>query len=117
MSREFTGDQSPLTVAILQSLTEVHLLRGEFDQAASHLAQARDAARAHSGEQQVLYALCDGMEARLQMALGQHARALELANVMAAKFDALGAAGAPYQPEVQRLRSELTAGAAAAADR
>ncbi len=115
MSREFTGDQSPLTVALLQSLTEAHLLRGEFDLAASHLTLARDAARAHSGEQQVLYALCDGMEARLQMALGHHAKALEWANVMAGKFDALGEVGAPYQPEVLRLRGELNAGAAAAA--
>ena len=117
MSREFTGDQSPLTVALLQSLTEAHLLRGEFDLADSHLILARDAARAHSGEDQVLYALCDGMEARLQMARGRHARALELANLMAGKFEALGDGGKPYQPEVQRLRAELIAGAAAAADR
>ncbi|PZO09211.1 MAG: hypothetical protein DCF27_06215 [Lysobacteraceae bacterium] len=117
MSREFTGEQSPLTVAILQSLTEAHLLRGELDLAARHLALARDAARAHSGEEQVLYALCDGMEARLQMKRGHHAKALEWANVMAGKFDALGEAGAPYQPEVLRLRGELNAGAAAAADR
>ena len=117
MSREFTGEQSPLTVALLQSLTEAHLLRGELALADTHLAQARDAARAHSGEDQVLYALCDGMEARLLMARGQHARALAMANRMAGKFDALGEAGAPYQPEVLRLRGELNAGAAAAADR
>jgi len=117
MSREFTGEQSPLTVAILQSLTEAHLMRGEFDLAASHLAQAREAALAHSGEQQVLYALGDGMDARLQMKLGRHARALELANLMAAKFDALGEGGAPYRPEVLRLRAELNAGAEAAAER
>ncbi|MCX7033153.1 MAG: protein kinase, partial [Arenimonas sp.] len=54
MSREFTGDQSPLTVALLQSLTEAHLLRGELDLAARHLAQARDASGAHSGEDQVM---------------------------------------------------------------
>ena len=117
MSREFTGEQSPLTVALLQSLTEAHLLRGELDLAEGQLVLAREAARAHSGEDQVLYALCDGMEARLQMARGNHARALELANLMAGKFDALGDAGKPYQPEVLRLRGELNAGAAAAADR
>ena len=117
MSREFTGDQSQLTAYILQSLTEAHVLRGEFDLAASHLAQARAAALAHSGEQQVLYALCDGLDARLQMALGDHARALALANLVAAKLEALGEAGAPHLPEVQRLRSEITASAAAAADR
>ena len=117
MSREFTGDQSQLTVVTLQSLTETHLRRGKFDLAASHLAQARDAARAHSGEDQVLYALCDGLDAKLQMALGNHPLALASANRMAAKLDALGEAGAPFLPEVQRLRSELTAGAAAAADR
>ena len=117
MSREFTGDQSQLTVALLQSLTEAHLMRGELDLAAGQLALARDAARAHSGENHVLYALCDGMEARLQMARGNHARALELANLMAGKIEALGEAGKAYQPEVLRLRGELNAGAAAAADR
>lgn len=117
MSREFTGDQSPLTVALLQSLTEAHLLRGELELAEGRLRLARDAARAHSGEDKALYALCDGLEARLQMARGNHARALALANLMAGKFDALGEAGKPYQPEVLRLRGDLHAGAAAAADR
>ncbi len=109
MSRQYTGEQSPLTVAILQSLTEAQIQRGQLDVAAARLDEARSAARAHSGEQQVLYALCDGLDARLRLAHGDIAGAHAQADVMAAKLEALGPAGAPYLPEVQRLRGEVEA--------
>ncbi|WP_146907732.1 serine/threonine-protein kinase [Arenimonas daejeonensis] len=109
MSRQYTGEQSPLTVAVLQSLAETRLQRGELDLAAARLDEARAAARAHSGEDQVLYALCDGLEARLRLARGDAGGANAMADVMAAKLAALGPAGAPYQPELQRLRADLQA--------
>jgi Tfp pilus assembly protein PilF/predicted Ser/Thr protein kinase len=112
MSREFTGGQSPLTISTLQGLAETRIRLGQLDAAAAQLAEARAAARAHSGEQHVLYALCDGLEARLRLARDDLPGARALADAMAAKFDALGPAGAPYQAEVQRLRGELAAAAA-----
>ena len=111
MSREFTGEHSPLTVSALQGLTEALIRLGQLEPAAARLAEAQAAARAHSGEQQVLYALCDGLDARLRLARGDLAGARELAAVMAVKVDALGPAAAPYQAEVQRLRGELDAAA------
>ncbi|MFY2762620.1 protein kinase domain-containing protein [Arenimonas sp. MALMAid1274] len=111
MSRQYTGDQSPLTAAILQSLTEGHLQRGELDLAQGRLAEARASARAHSGEDQVMYALCDGLEARLGIATGDLAHARAMADVMAAKIAALGDAAKPYAAEVERLRGELAAAA------
>lgn len=115
MSRQYTGEQSPLTVAVLQSLAEAQIQRGQLDLAAARLDEARNAARAHSGEEHVLYAICDGLEARLRLARGDLAGARAQAEVMAAKIAALGPAGSPYQPEVQRLRGELEAAAASPA--
>lgn len=112
MSREFTGEHSPLTISALQGLTEALIRRGQLEPAAARLAEAQAAARAHSGEEQVLYALCDGLDARLRLARGDLAGARELAEVMRAKVDALGPSAAPYQAEVQRLRGELDAAAA-----
>jgi ATP/maltotriose-dependent transcriptional regulator MalT len=111
MSRQYTGEQSPLTAAVLQSLAEAQIQRGQLDLAAARLVEARAAARAHSGEEHVLYAICDGLEARLRLAHGDLAGARAMADVMAAKLEALGPAGAPYLPEVQRLRGELEAAA------
>ncbi|WP_449447975.1 protein kinase domain-containing protein [Thermomonas brevis] len=111
MARQYTGDHSPLTVAILQSQVEASLALRDVPAAETLLAQAKDAARANSGETQVLYALCMGLEARLRLAQGRAAEARRLADAMAGIIAGLGDAGAPYAPEVQRLRAEL-AGAA-----
>lgn len=111
MSRQYTGDHSPLTVAILQSQVEARIALRELPAAEGLLAQAKAAARANSGETQVLYAMCVGLEARLRLAQGRVAEARRLADDMAGLLHALGDAGAPYAPEVQRLRAEL-AGAA-----
>lgn len=107
MSRQFTGDHSPLTVAIMQSLIEARIALREYPAAEQLLAEARDAARANSGEDQVLYAFCLGLEARLRAAQGRLGDARPLAERMAAIIAGLGDAGAPYAPEVERLRAEL----------
>ncbi len=109
MSRQHTGAQSPLTVAILQSLTEARQREGDLDAAAAFLAEAREAARAAAGEDGLLYAICDGLDARLHAARGDRAGADRLADSMATKITALGATAAPYQAEVTRLRAELAA--------
>ena len=104
---QYTGDHSPLTVAILQSQVEARIALHELPAAEHLLTQAKDAARANSGETQVLYALCLGLEARLRLAQGRAADARHLADKMATTITALGDAGAPYAPEIQRLRAEL----------
>lgn len=109
MSRQYTGEQSTLTIALLMSLTEGQLKLGDLTTASATLAQAKDAARASSGEEQVMYALCEGLEARLRLREGKPAEARRLADVMARKITALGEAAAPYAPEVQTLKSEVAA--------
>jgi hypothetical protein len=111
MARQYTGEHSPLTVAILQSQVEAKIALRDLPVAETLLVQAKDAARANSGETQVLYAICMGLEARLRHAQGRDAEAGQLADRMAGILHALGEAGAPYASEVQRLRGEL-AGAA-----
>ena len=107
MAGQYTGDHSPLTVAILQSQVEARIALHDLPAAEHLLARAKDAARANSGETQVLYALCLGLEARLRLAQGRADDARQLADRMAATITALGDAGAPYAPEIQRLRAEL----------
>ncbi len=107
MARQYTGEHSTLTIAVMQSLVEAKIQLRQLQSAADLLVRAKAAARVHSGEDQVLYALCLGLEARLQHISGNPAQARDLANQMAAKLLALGEAGAPYAPEVQRLRAEL----------
>jgi eukaryotic-like serine/threonine-protein kinase len=109
MSREYTGEHSPLTIAILQSLTEARISLGELKLANESLIQAKNAARTNSGEDQLLYAVCQGVEARLRLAEGDKAQAQRLVNTMASKINALGPAGAPYAPSIQQLRAELEA--------
>lgn len=109
ISREYTGEHSLLTIAILQSITEARVLLGELKLANESLSQAKNAARTNSGEDQVLYAVCLGVEARLRLAEGDKAEASQLANAMASKLTALGESGAPYAPSVQQLRAEIEA--------
>jgi len=109
MAREYTGEHSVLTIAILQSITEARIQLGELKLANDSLKQAMDAARTNSGEDQVLYAVCQGVEARLRLAEGKKAEARQLVNTMAGKLTALGEAGAPYAPSVQQLRAEIEA--------
>ena len=109
MSREYTGEHSPLTIAILQSLTEARISLFQLKLANESLTQAKDAARKNSGEDQLLYAMCQGVEARLRLAEGDKAQAQQLVNQMANKIKALGAAGAPYAPSIQQLRAQIDA--------
>lgn len=109
MSREYAGEHSLLTIAILQSITEARILLGELKLANESLMQAKDAARTNSGEDQVLYAVCQGVEARLRLAEGEKAEAIQLANAMASKLTKLGEAGAPYAPSVKQLLAEIEA--------
>lgn len=113
MSRQYTGQHSPLTVAILMSVTEGQLKQGDLTTAAATLVQAKDAARVNSGEDQVMYALCEGLEARLRLREGKLDEARRLSERMARKIAALGDAGAPYAPEVQALNAEIAAGTGA----
>ena len=107
MASQYTGEHSTLTIAVRQSLVEARIQLGQLPAAAEMLALAKAAALVHSGADQVLYALCLGLDARLQHASGKPAEARDLADQMAAKLSALGEAGAPYAPEIQRLRDEL----------
>jgi non-specific serine/threonine protein kinase/serine/threonine-protein kinase len=109
MSREYTGEHGPLTIAILQSITEARIELGDLKLANESLAQAKDAARINSGEDQLLYAVCQGVEARLRLAEGDKVQAQALVGQMAGKITALGEAGAPYAPSVQQLRAEIDA--------
>ncbi|MEO5596251.1 MAG: tetratricopeptide repeat protein [Lysobacteraceae bacterium] len=117
MALQYTGEHSTVTIAVMQSLVEAKLQLRQLGPAAEMLEQAKAAARAHSGEDQVMYAICLGLEARLQQANGNGKQARILAEQMAAKLQALGEAGAPYAPEVERLRSELAGSSDAAAPR
>lgn len=114
MAGQFTGAHSTLTIAVMQSLVEARIQLGQLPAAAEMLAQAKAASLVHSGKDQVLYALCLGLDARLQHASGKSVEARNLADQMAAKLSALGEAGAPYAPEIQRLRDELRSPAAGA---
>lgn len=109
MAREYTGEHSQLTIFILQSISEARIQLGELKLAGESLSQAKDAARTNSGENQVLYAVCQGVEARLRLAEGNKVEARQLANAMADKLTALGEAGAPYMPGVRQLRAEIDA--------
>jgi len=109
MSRKYTGEHSILTTYILQSVAEAHIELGELKLAGESLAQAKNAARTNSGEDQVLYAICLGIEAKLRLAEGNKAGASQLANAMASKLTALGEAGAPYAPSVAQLRALIKA--------
>ena len=109
MSLQYTGGHSPLTVALLQSIAEAQIQLGQLDPASQSLARAKDAARLNSGEEQVLYAVCLGIEARLQLARGDRAQAQLLAARMERTITALGEAGQPYLAEVERLRADLDA--------
>ena len=107
MSLQYTGDHSPLTVAILQGIGEAQIEQGQLDAAAQTITRAKDAARAHSGQKDVLYALSLGLEARLNLARGDRATAQALADSMRRTITALGEAGQPYLPQIQRLQTEL----------
>jgi len=109
MSRQHTGDHSVLTVFILQSLTETHVKLGELKRANELLLETKNAARANSGEDQALYALSLGVEARLRIAEGRIDEAKKLVDSVEAKLTTLGPAGAPYLPSVAVLRTELSA--------
>jgi len=109
MTRQYTGEHSMLTIFILQSIAEARIQMGDLILAHESLALAKNAARINSGEDQVLYAVCQGIEARLRLAEGNKAEARQLANAMASKLVALGEAGAPYAPSVQQLRTEIEA--------
>ncbi len=109
MSLEYTGDHSPLTVAILQTITEAQIQLGQLELATQSLDRAKNAARVNSGEEQVLYALCLGIEARLNLARGDRPQAQLLAGRMERTITALGDAGLPYLPEIERLRTDLGA--------
>lgn len=109
MTRKYTGEHSLLTTYILQSIAEAHIQSGELKLASESLAQAKNAARINSGEDQVLYAICLGIEAKLRLAEGNKAEAKQLASTMASKLTALGEAGAPYASSVQQLRLDIEA--------
>lgn len=109
ISLEYTGDHSPLTVALLQSIAESQIQLGQLDPATQSLERAKTAARANSGEEQVLYAMCLGIEARLNLARGDRMQAQASAARMERTITALGEAGQPYLPEIARLRADLDA--------
>jgi eukaryotic-like serine/threonine-protein kinase len=109
IAREYTGEHSPLSIAILQSLTEARIQLGELKLANDSLLQAKNAARTNSGEDQLLFAVCQGVEARLRLAEGHKAQAQQSLNQMSRKLQALGAAGAPYAPSIQQLQAEIEA--------
>ncbi len=109
MTREYTGEHSMLTIFILQSIAEARIQLGELKLANESLTQAKDAARINSGEDQVLYAVCLGIESKLRLAEGNKAEARQLVNSMASKLAALGEAGAPYIPSAQQLRADIEA--------
>ena len=109
MSRQYTGEHSTLTTYILQSVAEAQIELGELKRAGEFLTQAKSAARTNSGEEQVLYAFCLGIEAKLRLAEGNKAEAKQLANAMASKLTALGEAGAPYVSSVEQLRAQIEA--------
>ncbi len=109
MTREYTGEHSILTTFVLQSIAEARILSGELKLANESLAQAKIAARANSGEDQALYALCDGIEAKLRLAEGKKAQAQQLAKVMVNKLTALGEAGKPYAEGAQQLSADIDA--------
>jgi non-specific serine/threonine protein kinase/serine/threonine-protein kinase len=106
---KYTGNHSQLTIAILQSVSEAHILQGDLALANESLIQAKEAARTNSGEDQLLYAVCQGVEARLRLAEGKKSEALVLVNAMDRKINALGPAGAPYVPSVKQLRADIDA--------
>lgn len=109
MARQYTGEHSMLTIATLQSIIQAQMIQGDLKLANETLALTRNAARTHSGEDQVLYAICDGLEAKLRLAEGKKTEALQLVNAMDRKINALGPTGAPYAPSVQQLRADVEA--------
>ncbi len=109
MSRQFTGEHSTLTIYILQTKIEARIQLRQFQLATDELAQAKNAALKQTGEENLLYAICFGLEARLNLAQGKKKAASDLADIVEAKFKALGEVGAPYLSSIVELRKQISA--------
>lgn len=107
MARQFTGDNSPLTINTQLTVAEAQLQLRRFDQASATLRQTYAALHAGMGERSVFYALGSGIEARLYDAQGRRAEARALADRMVRVLTELGEAGAPYLAEARKLQATL----------
>jgi non-specific serine/threonine protein kinase/serine/threonine-protein kinase len=108
MSREFTGEKSPMSLTIMLSVAEARIaLAGEA--AESSLQDALRAIAAQYDDKHILYARGEQLLARLRIRQGRPVEAINAIDSSERKLTALGKAGAAYLPEISVLREQLQA--------
>lgn len=108
MAREFTGAHSAMTVTIMLSVAEVNVAISD-PQAEGSLQEALRAIASLYNDEHVLYARGEQVLALLRMKQGRRVEAKKAIDSSERKLVALGAPGAPYLTEIQRLRQEFAA--------
>ena len=107
MAREFAGERTPLTMTIMLGVAEVRLANGELDSAETMLQSAFKLMGEQLGNGHALFARGEQLLARLRLAQHRPAEARIAIDSAERKLKALGAAGAPYLPEIEVLRKQL----------
>ncbi len=106
MSREFTGEHSPMTLTIMLSVAEVQIMLDD-PAADGVLHDALRAIAAKLGADHVLHARGEQLLAHLRLRQGRHREAIASVDSAERKLTALGAPAAPYLTEIQKLREQL----------
>lgn len=106
MSREFTGDHSPMTLTIMLSVAEAEISLQE-PTAEEALRQSLHAIAVQLGMEHVLYARGEQLLARLRLNQNRRDEARVAIGSAQRKLEALGDAGAPYLAENVVLRARL----------
>ena len=113
MAREFTGPASPMSLTIGLGVAEAAIFAKASD-ADVLLAGALSDVDAHLGLDHVLRARGEQLVARLRLQQGRRRDAQAATDSSERKLKAMGAAAAPYLPEIAKLRQELAQGTVAA---
>jgi eukaryotic-like serine/threonine-protein kinase len=107
MAREFAGERTPVTMTVMLSVAEVRMANGALEDADAMLQSSLQALAAQLGDKHVLYARGEQLLARMRLQQHRPLDARRAIDSAERKLQALGAAGAPYLPEIDVLRKRL----------